>query len=182
MDDELDVFDEVLAGKRFDVEPEPVFDEIKTHEIESKPVREVSLSKDKIISDIVDRAKQSHSQYIQSVPNWRSFEEFLRSFPESEIDAIRQHFIDRGVYGNVPLEELVMTQFGIVTQSRMLDQATDRSIERIRAAVFDGLLELRQGQEKIVEESLNRFEKITGRMNRTISDAHETFQSSNHNN
>lgn len=181
IEEELREILDIFGENEVVVEPEPIFPEpvippmpqsLVDTGIE-KPAPSITQemipeTKEDVVSDIIKDMQESRSAYIEQVPKWSDIEDFLDSLTVEEASNIRKQLKSRSIYGNAPLEQLFMLQYGVLMRARSYADMMERIDNHYHTRLSKTLgVEL----DTRMEQHIKKLEKLSSRITRDIERA-----------
>jgi len=128
-----------MIEKEYNDTPE---DEVAEENAEAEYERLTSTKIDEI-DFILEAVDSNYHSYKKQIPDLKGLEDFLQTLPRDEVAQIRKYAVENGIYGNVPLEQMLIMQYGAVFQVRTINTLHDAFKDMIGKAVSESMHKLR---------------------------------------
>lgn len=183
MEDELQDILDLIEGNEVVIEPEPIFpdptippmpqallEETKNEPVVSPPQYLPPETKSDIVSDIMRGFKESRESYINEVPIWTDVEDFLESLSVEEARNIRKQLKSASIYGNAPLEQMFILQYGVIMRARSYSDMMERIDSHYHTRLSKTLGEELDAR---MDEHTKKLEKLYTHITRNIERAQQ---------
>ena len=139
------------------------------------------------ISEIMRFTEKNYQDYIKHTPNFNGLEDFLKSLPSEQVSDIRHYAQDNHIYGNMPLEQMLIMQYGVCMQVRdwnkmakqwesMLEKSVSKATFNIDSKFNDNIKQLEGVSIKIAKKLVDLGNTIETDKKEKFSRSDEQFQ------
>lgn len=150
------------APIEIEAEPEEI-EEPKAEETPEEVINEQSKAAD--IEDVLAASRKNYAEYAKNFPNYKGLEDFLSSLPAEWVRDIRKYAVENEIYGNQPLEQMLIHQFGVLLQVRDVKRVSESFEWQMKRVLDRKLSEMEKILEAKKEEMTKALEAKVADMN-----------------
>lgn len=109
------------ANREFNDEP-PEGEEVEIYVDDISDRNRIEESLEENVNVILESVDTNYKRFINNLPDYKGLEDFLNTLPKSVANDIRKYAVENHIYGNQPLEQMLIMQYGAVIQAKSINQ------------------------------------------------------------